>query len=162
MTWRGTCSPTQSALEVRPRTCTTTAASTSTALEDGQRVASRRARRISGPALDQLGRRGVIDELRAVDLAQFTRHGHVIDTLRDRVVFQSGAETDASPASSAATSVATPRAPKYRNPAHTPVFDKSLILYRPTWPRLVRRRRWSSSKDHWTPSPSPPPQPTPT
>jgi DNA primase len=83
--------------------------------------------------VNQLGRRGVTpDELRAVDLAQFTRHGSLIDTLRDRVVFPVRGRDGRIAGFIGRDVTGDPRAPKYRNPAHTPVFDKSLILYRPT------------------------------
>jgi DNA primase len=81
----------------------------------------------------QLGRRGVTpDELRAVDLAQFTRHGSLIDTLRDRVVIPVRGRDGRIAGFIGRDVSGDPRGPKYRNPAHTPVFDKSLILYRPT------------------------------
>ena len=72
------------------------------------------------------------DELRAVDLAQFTRHGSLIDTLRDRVVIPVRGRDGRIAGFIGRDVSGDPRAPKYRNPAHTPVFDKSLILYRPT------------------------------
>lgn len=83
--------------------------------------------------VDELDRRGVTsDELRAVDLAQLTRHGHVIDTLRDRVVLPVRIRDGRITGFIGRDVSGDPRAPKYRNPAHTPVFDKSLTLYRPT------------------------------
>lgn len=83
--------------------------------------------------VDQLTRRGVTpDELRAVDLAQPTRHGHVIDTLRDRVVLPIRIRDGRIAGFIGRDVSGDPRAPKYRNPAHTPVFEKSLTLYRPT------------------------------
>ena len=83
--------------------------------------------------VDQLTGRGVTpDELRAVDLAQFTSHGSLIDTLRDRVVIPVQGRDGRIAGFIGRDVSGDPRAPKYRNPAHTPVFDKSLILYRPT------------------------------
>jgi len=67
-----------------------------------------------------------------VDLAQPTRYGHVIDTLRDRVVFPVRGRDGRIAGFIGRDVSGDPRAPKYRTPAHTPVFDKSLILYRPT------------------------------
>lgn len=82
--------------------------------------------------VDQLIRRGVTpEELRAVDLAQFTRHGSLIDTLRDRVVLPIRIRDGRIAGFIGRDVSGDPRAPKYRNPAHTPVFDKSLTLYRP-------------------------------
>lgn len=83
--------------------------------------------------VDELSRRGATpDELRAVDLAQFTRHGSLIDTLRDRLVVPVRSRDGRIAGFIGRDVSGDPRAPKYRNPAHTPVFDKSLILYRPT------------------------------
>lgn len=71
------------------------------------------------------------DELLALDLAQHTRHGRLIDTLRDRLIV---------PILSADGQVAGfvgrdtgghPAAPKYRNPTRTAVYDKATSLYRP-------------------------------
>lgn len=82
--------------------------------------------------VDQLIRRGVTpEELRAVDLAQFTRHGSLIDTLRDRVVLPIRIRDGRIAGFIGRDVSGDPRAPKYRNLAHTPVFDKSLTLYRP-------------------------------
>ena len=72
------------------------------------------------------------DELLATDLAQTTRAGRLIDTLRNRLIFP---VTD--PAGRIAGFIGRdmtgdPRAPKYRNPTHTPTFEKSAALYRPT------------------------------
>lgn len=76
------------------------------------------------------------DELLATDLAQTTRAGRFIDTLRNRLIFP---VTD--PAGRIAGFIGRdltgdPRAPKYRNPTRTPTFDKSAALYRPTHHRL--------------------------
>lgn len=72
------------------------------------------------------------DELLALDLAQTTRRGHLIDTLRDRIVL---------PVTTADARIAGllgrdtsghPRAPKYRNPTRTVTYDKATTCYQPS------------------------------
>ena len=82
--------------------------------------------------IDHLHEQGVSeDELLALDLAQRTRHGRLIDTLRDRLIAPVvnihgrvagfvGRDTGGHPA-----------APKYRNPTRTAVYDKATSVYRP-------------------------------
>jgi DNA primase len=83
--------------------------------------------------VDALARRGVTeDELLAVDLAQRTSHGHLIDTLRNRVVLPVHTRDGRISGFIGRDTTDDPRTPKYRNPTHTPVFDKALTLYRPT------------------------------
>ncbi len=55
-----------------------------------------------------------------------------MDTLRDRVVIPVRGRDGRIAGFIGRDVTGDPRAPKYRKPAHTPVFDKSLILYRPT------------------------------
>jgi DNA primase len=87
---------------------------------------------------DRLRSEGVEDEeLIAMDLAMRTRGGQLIDTYRNRLIF---------PITNARNEIhgfigrdlsGHPAAPKYRNPTHTPVFDKSQVLYRPSHPGLA-------------------------
>ncbi len=87
--------------------------------------------------VDALRDRGVTgDELLAMDLAQQTRGGRLIDTLRDRIIVP---VTDPDPDPDrrirgfiGRDTTGDPRAPKYRNPTRTPTLDKAQVLYRPT------------------------------
>ena len=161
MTWRGNCSPTQSAPGSPPRTCTTTAASTSGSR--GPTVARSRTRRIgvdpSGEPTRPTRRQPGRAACRGPGPVHPSRH--LIDTLRDRVVIPVRGRDGASPASSAATSLATRGHRSTETPPTRQCSTSRSSSTGPPWPRLIRRRRWSSSKDHWTPSPSPPPQPAP-
>jgi DNA primase len=82
---------------------------------------------------DLLGTLGVSDEeLVATDLAQSTRTGRIIDTLRDRLVFPVTDPAGRIEGFIGRDITGDPRAPKYRNPTGTPTFEKSATLYRPT------------------------------
>ena len=83
--------------------------------------------------IDHLRGRGVTDdELLALDLAQPSRRGTLIDTLRDRIVVPVTDVRGRITGFVGRDTSGHPKAPKYRNPTHTPVFDKSTCLYRPT------------------------------
>jgi DNA primase len=82
---------------------------------------------------DALRRDGVTDhELTVMDLAQTTRDNRLIDTLRDRIIVPVRDADHRIRGFIGRDISGDPRAPKYRNPTHTPTFDKSQILYRPT------------------------------
>jgi len=72
------------------------------------------------------------EELLATDLAQTTRDGRLIDTLRDRLIFPVTDPTGRIEGFIGRDITGDVRAPKYRNPTRTPTFDKSTTLYRPT------------------------------
>lgn len=77
--------------------------------------------------------RGVTgDELLAMDLAQATRGGRLIDTLRDRIIIPVTDPDQRIRGFIGRDTTGDARAPKYRNPTRTPTFDKSQVLYRPT------------------------------
>ena len=83
--------------------------------------------------VDALRRDGVTaDELTVMDLGQRTRDDRLIDTLRDRIVVPVLDAEHRIRGFIGRDISGNPRAPKYRNPTHTPTFDKSRILYRPT------------------------------
>jgi len=83
--------------------------------------------------VDAMRERGVTgDELLAMDLAQATRGGHLIDTLRDRIIIPVTDPDRRIRGFIGRDTTGDPRAPKYRNPTRTPTFDKSQVLYRPT------------------------------
>jgi len=83
--------------------------------------------------VDALRDRGVTDdELLAMDLAQETRDGRLIDTLRDRIIVPATDPDQRIRGFIGRDTTGDPRAPKYRNPTRTPTFDKSQVLYRPT------------------------------
>ena len=87
--------------------------------------------------IDRLRTEGVTeDELLATDLAQSTRAGRLIDTLRDRLIFPVTDPAGRIGGFTGRDITGDPRAPKYRNPSRTPTFDKSETLYRPTHHRL--------------------------
>jgi len=87
--------------------------------------------------IDRLRTEGVSDEeLLATDLAQITRTGRLIDTLRDRLVFPVTDPAGRIGGFIGRDITGDPRAPKYRNPTRTATFDKSATLYRPTHHRL--------------------------
>ena len=83
--------------------------------------------------VDALRRDGVTaHELTVMDLGQRTRDDRLIDTLRDRIIVPV-LDADHRIRGFIGRDISgNPRAPKYRNPTHTPTFDKSQILYRPT------------------------------
>ena len=83
--------------------------------------------------VDDLRRDGVTDdELTVMDLAQRTRDNRLVDTLRDRIIVPVRDADHRIRGFIGRDISGNPRAPKYRNPTHTPTFDKSQILYRPT------------------------------
>jgi DNA primase len=86
---------------------------------------------------DRLRTEGVSDEeLLATDLAQTTKAGRIVDTLRDRLIFPVTDPAGRIGGFIGRDITGDPRAPKYRNPTRTPTFDKSATLYRPTHHRL--------------------------
>ncbi len=83
--------------------------------------------------VDHLRSRGVTDsELVAMDLAQTSRQGRLIDTLRDRLIIPVTHPDGRITGFVGRDTSSNPRAPKYRNPTRTVTFDKSDCLYRPT------------------------------
>jgi len=83
--------------------------------------------------VDHLHTRGVTsDELVAMDLAQPSRQGRLIDTLRDRLIIPITQPDGRISGFVGRDTSGHPRAPKYRNPTRTATFDKSECLYRPT------------------------------
>jgi DNA primase len=89
--------------------------------------------------VDDLRRHGVTDdELLALDLAQVSARGHLIDALRNRIILPvRTATSDTADAEQILGFVGRditgdPRAPKYRNPTRTATFEKSTMLYQPT------------------------------
>lgn len=86
---------------------------------------------------DRLRTKGVSEqELLATDLAQTTRAGRLIDTLRGRLIFPVTDPAGRIGAFIGRDITGDPRAPKYRNPTRTPTFEKSATLYRPTHHQL--------------------------
>ncbi|MEP6650448.1 MAG: CHC2 zinc finger domain-containing protein, partial [Lapillicoccus sp.] len=75
--------------------------------------------------VDALRRYGVTaDELTVMDLGQRTRDDRLIDTLRDRIIVPV-VDSDHRIRGFVGRDISgNPRAPKYRNPTHTPTFDK--------------------------------------
>ena len=83
--------------------------------------------------VDAMGDRGVTgDELLAMDLAQRTQGGRLIDTLRDRIIVPVTDPDQRVLGFIGRDTTGDSRAPKYRNPTRTPTFDKSQLLYRPS------------------------------
>lgn len=81
---------------------------------------------------DHLRSEGVTDdEHLAMDLAQTTRRGTLIDTLRDRLVLPIRDHHGALTGFVGRDTAGNPRAPKYRNPTRTPTFAKATALYTP-------------------------------
>jgi DNA primase len=81
---------------------------------------------------DRLRHQGVTDdELIAMDLAQPSRHGRLIDTLRDRLIVPVTTPSGLISGFIGRDTSGAPQAPKYRNPTRTATFDKSTALYRP-------------------------------
>ncbi len=81
---------------------------------------------------DYLRAEGVTDaELVAMDLAQPTRRGTLIDTLRDRLILPIRDSDGRLTGFVGRDTAGDPRAPKYRNPTHTPTFAKATALYTP-------------------------------
>lgn len=81
---------------------------------------------------DHLREHGVTDdELLALDLAQHTRHGRLIDTLRDRLVVPIRSTEGRVAGFVGRDTGGHPAAPKYRNPTRTAVYDKATSVYRP-------------------------------
>jgi DNA primase len=82
--------------------------------------------------VDQLLGVGVTDdELVAMDLAQRTRRGTLIDTLRDRVIAPIRLQDGRITGFVGRDTSSHPAAPKYRNPTRIPTFEKVTCLYRP-------------------------------
>lgn len=87
--------------------------------------------------VDHLRAQGVSDsELLAMDLGLRTSRGHLIDSLRDRIIVPVTDPTGRIDGFIGRDTSGDPRAPKYRNPTHTATFDKGAALYRPTHHRL--------------------------
>lgn len=83
--------------------------------------------------IDHLQARGVTgDELVAMDLAQPTHGGGLRDTFRSRLVVPVRSPASGITGFIGRNTDGDPRAPKYRNPTLTAVFDKSTALYAPT------------------------------
>ena len=83
------------------------------------------------------------DELTVMDLGQRTRDDRLIDTLRDRIIVPV-LDADHRIRGFIGRDISgNPRAPKYRNPTHTPTFDKSQhpVPAHPPRPRPRRNRR---------------------
>ncbi|KRF26494.1 DNA primase [Phycicoccus sp. Soil803] len=81
---------------------------------------------------NHLARHGVAtDELVALDLAHATRRGTLIDTMRGRLVVPVRDEDGHITGFLGRDTTGDPRAPKYRNPTRTEVFDKATMLYSP-------------------------------
>jgi len=81
---------------------------------------------------DHLRGRGVTDdELTALDLAQPTRRGTLIDSLRDRLIVPVTAADGRIAGLIGRDTSGDPRAPKYRNPTRTVTHDKATSLYLP-------------------------------
>ncbi len=72
------------------------------------------------------------EELLALDLAQPTRRGTLIDARRGRLVVPVTRPDGRIDGFIGRDTTGDPRAPKYRNPTRTPTFDKSTMLYTPT------------------------------
>jgi DNA primase len=66
-----------------------------------------------------------------VDLAQTTRRGTLIDTLRDRLILPIRDHDGDLTGFVGRDTAGNPRAPKYRNPTHTPTFEKATAVYTP-------------------------------
>ncbi|KRF35528.1 CHC2 zinc finger domain-containing protein [Terrabacter sp. Soil810] len=82
---------------------------------------------------DHLRSQGVDDdELLGMDLAMRTRGSRLIDTYRNRLIIPITNDRNQIRGFIGRDISGHPAAPKYRNPTHTPVFDKSQVLYRPT------------------------------
>lgn len=80
------------------------------------------------------------DELLALDLAQPTRDGRLIDTLRDRLIVPITVPSGEVAGFVGRDTSGHPAAPKYRNPTRTFVYDKATSLYQPvqdTGPRAT-------------------------
>ncbi|MFC7597582.1 CHC2 zinc finger domain-containing protein [Terrabacter sp. GCM10028922] len=87
---------------------------------------------------DQLRSDGVSDdELVAMDLAQHTRTGSLIDTLRYRLIVPLRNDRNQIEGFVGRDISGRPAAPKYRNPTRTPTYEKSRTLYRPTFAPLA-------------------------
>jgi len=81
---------------------------------------------------DHLRSEGIADaELLAVDLAQTTRRGTLVDTLRDRFVLPIRDQHGVLAGFVGRDTAGNPRAPKYRSPTHTPTFAKATAFYTP-------------------------------
>jgi len=84
-------------------------------------------------------RHGVSDsELLELDLAQPSRNGELIDTYRGRLIIPVRSDHERINGFIGRDTTGDPKAPKYRNPTRTPVFDKSTALYWPTHHGLDR------------------------
>ncbi|WP_353509027.1 hypothetical protein [Intrasporangium sp.] len=68
------------------------------------------------------------DELVTLDLAQPSRRGTLIDTFRDRLVVPVSDAHGRITGFVGRDTSGHPEAPKYRNPTHTALFDKSTCL----------------------------------
>ncbi len=85
--------------------------------------------------VDCLRAAGVTDaELLAVDLAQISRRGTPIDTLRDRLIIPITTADGRISGFVGRDIGGDPRSPKYRNPTRTATFDKATALYLPSPP----------------------------
>jgi len=77
-------------------------------------------------------------ELLELDLAQSSRNGELIDTYRGRLIIPVLGDHERIDGFIGRDMTGDPRAPKYRNPTRTPVFDKSTALHHPTHHSLDR------------------------
>ncbi len=87
--------------------------------------------------VDHLRANGVSNhEILAMDLGLRTRHGNIVDTLRDRIIVPVTDPTGRINGFIGRDTSGKPQAPKYRNPTRTATFDKSTALYRPSHHRV--------------------------
>ena len=83
--------------------------------------------------VSHLRTRGVSDdELLATDLAQVNRLGRLVDTYRGRIIIPVTNNAGRIQGFIGREVSGDSQAPKYRNPARTTTFTKSMVLYRPT------------------------------
>ena len=108
--------------------------------------------------IDRLRTEGVSDdELLATYLAQPTRTGRLIDTLRNRLIFPVTDPAGRIGGFIGRDMTGDPRAPKYRNPTRTapPSTSRPRCTARPTTASTSTPASWWS-KASWTPCRSPP------
>lgn len=87
--------------------------------------------------VDHLRANGVSNhEILAMDLGLRTRHGNIVDALRDRIIVPVTDPTGRINGFIGRDTSGDPRAPKYRNPTRTATFDKSTAHYRPSHHRV--------------------------
>lgn len=81
--------------------------------------------------VDHLRDHGVSDAGIGLDLAQRSRRGTLIDTLRDRLIVPVASQDGRVAGFVGRDTSGQPSSPKYRNPTRTATFDKGTCLYRP-------------------------------